>query len=125
VPFAGLQLLEGETQPELVGKFIRAAKEAGSRFKILKIYGPLDLGRAQFIRFETDCNRSYIRKAAVALKRGYIITDETGKYVATFQGWSGPVSASGMQEVPRPGYKGKAFRGPGDPFWERQFKTGG
>lgn len=121
MPFAGLQVLSGETQHEAIRLFMAAAKEAGSRFKVLKVYGPLDLGRAQFVRFETDCNRVYIVKAAEALQRGHIIAGKDGRYIATFSGWSGPVSAAGMQEVARPGYKGRVYRGPGDPFWERQF----
>lgn len=124
MPFAGIQVLSGESQHEAIRCFMVAAKEAGSHFKVLKVYGPLDLGRAQFVRFETDCNRAYIVRAARTMKRGYIIAGKDGRYIASFQGWSGPVSAAGMQEVPRPGYKGRTYRGPGDPFWERQFESG-
>ena len=119
MPFIGLQIRPGENRHHVLRDFMVAAKELGSTFKILKLLGPLDLGRTQFLRFETDCGRNYAQAAAKKLGRGHII-ERDGVYTATYPGWSGPVSSVGMHLSGHPNYR-KTYRGPGKKFWERQF----
>lgn len=130
MPYIGLQIREGEHFEDVLRDFMTETKRLGSSFKVLKLLGIMDLGRAQFLRFQTDCGRNYAMTAAQNLGRGHIIERE-GTYTATFGGgsaavstlgmaWSGPVSAAGMQAVALPAYR-KTYRGPGKKFWERQF----
>ena len=119
MPYIGLQIRPGENRHHVLRDFMVAAHELGSTFKILKLLGPLDLGNAQFLRFETDCGRNYAQAAAKKLGRGHIIERE-GVYTATFEQWSGPVSSAGMHLSGHPNFR-KTYRGPGKKFWERQF----
>lgn len=120
MPFIAIQMQPGESYDQVLYDFMVETKRLGSAFKILKLLGMLDLGTAQFLRFETDCGRNYAKLAAQNLGRGHII-ERDGVYTATYPGWSGPVSSLGMQ-LPFPGFK-KTYRGPGAKFWERQFRS--
>lgn len=116
-----LEVRQDELLDSVIHEFMLAAQKLGSSFKILKVLGLIDLGNTQLIRFETDCGRNYAKGAAEALSRSYVVPTASGTYEGVRGDWRGTVPSMRMQTPPLPTFAHKVYRGPGAPFWDRQF----
>ncbi len=119
--FVALEVRSEETVESVIRDLMVAAQKLGSTFKVLRVLGPLELGATRFMRFETDCNRSYVRKIACDQSRGFVIPTPQGIYEVSKGAWTGTIPSATMQTPPLPAFTHMKFRGPGQPFWERQF----
>ena len=119
MPFAAVEILQGETAHATVKHVMDAALTKGIRFHSLELLGILMLGRIKFIRFRTEAKA--IDEILKTLDRG-VVYQVKAKYVIEFPGVPSPgiVSVVTMASVGEPGIK-RIYRGPGVPYWERQF----
>lgn len=120
--FAAIELARDENPESAIRHFMTVAAELGIRFQRLVMFGPIEFGARNFVRFQTDC-RTFppIVARLKHLCRATIVPQVTGTYLATLaNGREGRVGGTLMQAVARPGTT-KTFLGPAHPYWQEQF----
>ena len=127
MPFAAIQMLDGESPHNAVHAFMLVSDHLGKTFKRLKVLGPFGVGSATFLRFQTSCPYGRLKLIGLAVSgaaeppRMMILPNDEGSYLVFEQGRrKGKVSTTSMQAIALPGMS-RVYRGPGERYWERQF----
>jgi hypothetical protein len=119
MPFAAVEINQGELAHATVKAVMDHADAAGCRFNTFELLGILTLGRIKFIRFRTESKT--LQDVLLRLDRG-VIYQQGGGYQLRFPGGGTPtpVNILSMTSVGESGIK-RTYRGPGVKYWERQF----
>lgn len=120
MPFAAVEIKQGETAHGVVKAVMDEASAKGCKFSSFELLGILTLGRIKFIRFRTDSKT--LQDVLLTLNRG-VVYQNGGGYFIRFPEESGkhaPVNILTMTSVGEFGIK-RLYRGPGVQYWERQF----
>lgn len=103
----------------------RAGAQLGLGFKRIEALEWISVAAQRMLLVQGDLQEGDDAKLLdLILKEGRGVVGRSGvKYIARINGKTGPVPLTTMLAAPR--LTGvKPFRGPGDPFWERQFSRG-
>jgi hypothetical protein len=119
MPYAAVEIKQGETTHATIKTVMDFAVTEGCVFASLELLGVLLLGRLKFIRFRTESKT--LQDVLLKLDRGVVYQHERG-YFLRFPGEAppSPVNILTMTSVGEPGIK-RTYRGPGVKYWERQF----
>lgn len=119
MPFAAVEIKQGETAHGTVKAVMDFATTEGCPFTSMELLGILLLGRIKFIRFKTESKA--LQEVLLKLDRG-VVYQKGGGYLIRFPGEAtpGPVNILTMTSVGEPNIK-RTYRGPGVKYWERQF----
>lgn len=119
MPFAAVEINQGETAHATVKSVMDFAAKEGCSFTSFELLGILTLGRIKFIRFRTESKT--LQDVLLKLDRG-VAYQQGGGYLIRFPGEGPPsvVNILTMTSVGEPGLK-RSYRGPGVKYWERQF----
>ena len=118
--FVAIEIKQGETDHDVLGRFFEVASGMGLEFKTLEPYGSFTLGQTRLLRFRTDCPAlhrliSFFQDES----RAYVCPGGTGyRYITQTTEGKAPITV--MQGSKLPGYK-RRYRGTSDKFWKRQF----
>jgi hypothetical protein len=119
--YFAVEVKRGETPHVVAGVVINAAIAAGLKFKELEVMGDLEIAGAKFVRFRADVYS--IKEALDKVKdRGLIQLQGTTFQVALTNGRKGTLPLERMLVTPRMDQAVK-YRGPGQPYAERQFES--
>ena len=115
-----IQLLpEESSHHNLVKHVLKEAKGLGILFRSLKVMGPLEIGSAKFIRFDSDLSDPQPLLDAMRPERGTI--GVSGKsYVMRIGEKEAAIPVSRMSTTTGPGFPVE-YRGTRMKFWDRQF----
>jgi hypothetical protein len=116
----GVQAHPGEADLHVAEAVIRKAHEMGLQFKRLDVLEPVSIGTARYFRM--DAGLSFVSMTplldALLAEGRAVIGHENGNFTLRIGERKGVVPISTMQTTLRPP---RVYRGPSDPYWDRQF----
>lgn len=115
--YFAVELLQ-DTPHELTGKLLRAAAQEGYSFRACECLDRIQVGSTWFQRFRIPADETKLLDVFYKEGRGVIGRGPSG-FVVRLKKRQGTVPTSTIQAAPKSHTK---YRGPGDPFWERQFE---
>jgi hypothetical protein len=107
-----------DTPHQLMEMVIRTAAQEGYTFRACECLDRIQVGSTWFQRFRIPANETKLLEVLYQAGRATIGKGE-GRFIVRLKNRQGPVPFSTIQAAPKSTTK---YRGPGDPFWERQFE---